>query len=94
MQPHSGTKLTPAQKALPRAESTARRPGRRLRVKPVPDTRKSRLPAEAEPGSPSSETQKAVPGPWIGGATRLRLHLVGRDIPPHRLLRIRLSAAD
>ena len=94
MQPRSGTKPTPARKALPRAEITARRPGRQLRAKPARGARKSRLPAEAEPESPSSETQKAILGPWSGGATRLRLGPVERDIPPHRLLRIRLSAAD
>ena len=90
MQPRSGTKPTPARKALPRVKSTARRPGRRLRVKPARDTRKSRLPAEAEPGYPSSETQKAAPELWNDEAIRLLPHLVGRDIPPRFLLRIRL----
>ena len=94
MQPRSGTKPTPARKALPRAEITARRLGHRLWVKPARGARKSRLPAEAELESPSSEMQKATPGPWSGGATRLRLGPVERDIPPLRLWRIRLSAAD
>ena len=33
-------------------------------------------------------------GLWSDGATRLRLRLMGRDIPPHRLSRIQLLAAD
>ena len=94
MQPRSGTKPTPARKALPRAEIMARRTGRRLRVETARGTRKSRLPAEAKLESPLSETQKATLGPWSGGATRLRLGPVERDIPPLRLWRIRLSAAN
>ena len=49
MQPRSGTKPTPARKALPHTEITARRPGRRLRVKPARGARKNRPPADAEP---------------------------------------------
>ena len=45
-------------------------------------------------GSPSSVTQKAAPELWNDEAIHLLPRLVGRDIPPRRLLRIRLSAAD
>ena len=38
--------------------------------------------------------QKAVPEEWNDEATRLLLRLAGKDIPPHRLSCIRLSAAD
>ena len=78
----------------PLAESTALRRVRRLRVAPVQDKRRSRLLAVAGLESPSSTTQKAVPEVWNNEATRLLLHLVGRDIPPRLLSRIRLLVAD
>ena len=58
------------------------------------DKRRSRLLAAVRLESPSSAMQKATLELWSDEATRLLLRLVGRDIPPRRLSRIRLSAAD
>ena len=88
MQSHSGTKPTPARKALPRAESTARRHVRRLRAVLVRDKRRSRLLAAAGLESPLSAMEKAALQVWNDEAIFILLRLVGRDIPPRRLLRI------
>ena len=77
-----------------RAENTPRHPGRRLRAAPAQGKTRSRLLAAAGLESPSSATQKAARELWNDEATRLLLRLMGRDIPPRRLSRIRLSAAD
>ena len=45
-------------------------------------------------GSPARATQKAAPELWNDEAIRLLPRLVGRDIPPRRMLRIRLLVAD
>ena len=66
----------------------------RLRVAPEPDKRRSRLLAAAGLALPLSVMQKAAPEEWNDEAICLLPRLVGRDIPPRRLLRIRLSAAD
>ena len=94
MRPQSGMKPAPALKVLPHAESTARHPGRRLQAAPAQEKTRSRLLAAAGLGSPSSATQKAAPELWNDEAIRLLPRLMGRDTPPRRLLRIRLSVAD
>src|SRR4051812_36689957 len=86
-------KMASALKVLPRAESTVRRLERRLQATPMQEKQKSRLSVAAGLESPSSVTHKAVLGLWSGEASRILLRLVGRDIPPHHLSRIRLSAA-
>ena len=83
-----------APKVLPHAESTVRCPERRLQATLAQGKKRSRLPAAAGIESPSSVTQKAALELWSGGATRLLLHLMGRDIPPYRMSRIQLSAAE
>ena len=58
------------------------------------DKKRSRLLAAVGLGSPSSATQKAAPELWNDEAIRLLPRLVGRDILPRCLSRIRLSATD
>ena len=85
---------TPALEVLPHAESMVRCPGHRLLAAPMQDKKRSRLLAAVGLESPSSATLKAALELWNDEATRLLLRLVGRDIPPRHLSRIRLSAAD
>ena len=56
------------------------------------DETESRMLAAAAHASPSSATRMAAPELWNDEAIRLLPRLVGRDIPPRRLLRIRHSA--
>ena len=77
-----------------RAESTPRRPARRLRAAPARGKTRSRLLAAAGLVSPSSATRKAALERWSAKAIRLLPRLGGRDIPPRRLSHIRLSVAD
>ena len=81
-------------KALSHAESMMQRHEHRLQVAPAPGKKRIRLLVAVGLESPSSATQKAALEVWNDEATRLLLRLVGRDIPPCRLSRIRLSATD
>ena len=94
MRPQNGMKPAHALRVLPRAESTLRHPGRRLRAAPVQGKTRSQLQATAGLESPSSATQKAALEQWSANAIRLLPHLEGRDVPPRRLSRIRLLVAD
>ena len=94
MRPQSGMKPMPVLEVLPHAKSTVRHHERRLRATPTQDKKRSRLLTAVGLGSPSSVTQKVAPELWNDEAIRLLPRLVGRDIPPRRLSRIRLSAAD
>ena len=83
-----------ALKALPHAESKAQRHERRLRAEPAQGKKRSRLPVAVGLESPSSATQKVALELSSDEVIRLLLRLVGRDIPPRCLSRIRLSASD
>ena len=83
-------KPAPALRVLPHAENTPRHPGRRLQTTSAQEKKGSRLLAAVGLGSLSSATRKAAPELWNDEAIRLLPHLVGRDIPPRFLLRIRL----
>ena len=87
-------KPTPALRVLPHAENTPRHPGRRLQAALAQGKTRSQLLAAAGLGSPLSATQKAAPELWNDKAIRLLPRLVGRDIPPRRMSRIRLSVTD
>ena len=80
-------------KSRPIARITARHLGHRL-VVPAEDEAMSRRRAEAERAFPSSVTKTTALELWSDEAIRLLLRLVGRDTPPCRLSRIRLSMAD
>ena len=86
-------KPAPALRVLPHAESTPRHPGRRLRAAPDQEKTRGRLLAAAGLGSPSSATRKAALEQWSAKEIRVLPGLKGRDIPPRRLSRIRLSVA-
>ena len=82
MRPQNNMKLAPTLRVLPRAESTPRHPGRRLRAAPAQGKTMSRLLAAPGLGSPSSATRKAALEQWSAKEIRLLPRLEGRDIPP------------
>ena len=80
-------------RVLPHAENMPRPPGHRLRAVPAQGKTRSWLLAAAELESPSSATRKAALEQWSAKAIRLLPRLMGRDVPPRHLSRIRLSVA-